>query len=347
MVDGDPSRTAACRVFVSASRHSLGWTDWLGCETLRLAGLTKGIPQMRTTQHILSIATCFFVAGGCNEGNNRPHEAKADHRPEAQTISTSVPSTVPQPTELGKQASTAPPAGVSPSDSLRGKVMETMNAGGYSYMLLKTTQGQSWAAARSMAVKVGDEVEVAGMMPMRNFSSPTLKRTFEEILFVSAARVVGGSKATQAVPAAKTVASPSVPAGNPPSGGNDDTATTATLTAAVISDVEPLPGGFTVAQLFTKASELTSKTVRFRGRVVKANRGILGKNWLHIQDGSGSNGTNDITVTSVAGYAPVGSLITVEGTLNTNRDFGAGYSYAVIVEDAQITLETAKTPATP
>ena len=132
-----------------------------------------------------------------------------------------------------------------------------------------------------------------------------------------------------------------MPPGHPPIGGQAAPAKAATSAAPKAVDVEPLPGGFTVARLLEEASELKGKPVRFRGRVVKASRGILGKNWLHIQDGTGSPGANDITVTSVAGYAPVGSLIIIEGTLNTDRDFGAGYTYDVIVEDSEITLEAA------
>jgi VCBS repeat-containing protein len=79
------------------------------------------------------------------------------------------------------------------------------------------------------------------------------------------------------------------------------------------------------------------KTVSIRGTVVKYNEGVMGKNWIHLQDGSGDAklGTNDITVTSLDGAAMSGT-ITIQGTVRTNKDFGAGYSYAVIVEDAKV-----------
>ena len=84
------------------------------------------------------------------------------------------------------------------------------------------------------------------------------------------------------------------------------------------------------------ANSLTGKVVKFRGRVVKASRMILGSNWLHIQDGTGEPGSNDITVTSKTGFAAVGSIVVIEGTLGVNKDYGAGYSYDVIVEDASV-----------
>jgi len=72
--------------------------------------------------------------------------------------------------------------------------------------------------------------------------------------------------------------------------------------------------------------------------VVKYNAGILGKNWLHIQDGTGSAGTNDLTITTEA-TCTVGDTVLVHGKLVADRDFGAGYVYDLIVEDAQVTVE--------
>ncbi len=100
-------------------------------------------------------------------------------------------------------------------------------------------------------------------------------------------------------------------------------------------------GGQTVAELFARKTDLVDKRVRLRGRVVKANRGIMGKNWLHIQDGTGDSGSNDLTVTSVDGYAAPGATVIVEGTLGVDKDIGAGYFFPVIIEDAVIKTEPA------
>jgi hypothetical protein len=75
-----------------------------------------------------------------------------------------------------------------------------------------------------------------------------------------------------------------------------------------------------------------------RGRVVKFNAMIMGKNWLHVRDGSGADGTNDLTVTT-ATKARVGDLVLVTGVLKTDRDFGGGYKYSLIVEDATVVVE--------
>jgi hypothetical protein len=63
----------------------------------------------------------------------------------------------------------------------------------------------------------------------------------------------------------------------------------------------------------------------------------MGKNWIHLQDGSGnpSQGTHDLMVTS-QDVSSVGDIVTVKGTLSKDKDFGEGYKYAVIVENARI-----------
>ena len=89
--------------------------------------------------------------------------------------------------------------------------------------------------------------------------------------------------------------------------------------------------------MWAQRATLEGQTVTIRGVVVKYNAGVMGKNWLHLQDGSGDAGqsTNDITVTTMDDAAN-GETVTIWGTVRTNKDFGAGYTYPVIVEDAKI-----------
>ena len=98
------------------------------------------------------------------------------------------------------------------------------------------------------------------------------------------------------------------------------------------------PNGYTVAELHAKAASLNKQKVTVRGEVVKVNPNIMGKNWIHIQDGTGdpAKNTYDLVVTS-ADTAKVGDIISVEGTLAADKDFGFGYKYDVIVEDAVLT----------
>ena len=95
----------------------------------------------------------------------------------------------------------------------------------------------------------------------------------------------------------------------------------------------------TIAETWAQASALEGKSVTIHGKVVKYNEGVMGKNWIHLQDGSGDvgQGTNDLTVTSTDATS-VGETVSIAGTVHTNRDFGSGYVYRVIVEDAQRTV---------
>jgi hypothetical protein len=107
-----------------------------------------------------------------------------------------------------------------------------------------------------------------------------------------------------------------------------------------VEPVEPADGGVTVAEIWAETAKLTGTSITVRGRVVKFNGGILGTNWIHLQDGTGStaDGTHDLTVTTL-GTASVGDVVTATGTLHTNQDFGAGYTYAVMLKDAEVASE--------
>ena len=95
--------------------------------------------------------------------------------------------------------------------------------------------------------------------------------------------------------------------------------------------------GYTVAELFAKASDLNNQKVTVKGQVVKISRNIMGRNWIHIQDGTGDpmKNTHDLVVTSSA-VVEKGTVVSLEGVLAADKDFGAGYRYDAIIEDAVI-----------
>ncbi len=200
-----------------------------------------------------------------------------------------------------------------------GIVAEVLQAGRYTYLRI----GTEWSAVPSGHVKVGQHVAVVGAMKMTNFVSKVTGRTFPEVWF--------GSLAVAGQPAA-------APHGAQKSG--QKAATPSAAAGAVVVKVARAagPGAMTIAELHASQASLAGKTVRIQGRVMKFNAGILSRNWLHLQDGSGDSAakTHDLTVTS-AGGAKVGDIVTVAGVVGLNRDFGAGYSYPVLVEKAVIT----------
>lgn len=127
-----------------------------------------------------------------------------------------------------------------------------------------------------------------------------------------------------------------LPPGHPPITGDSPHGSAAPGAPAAAVQVARLPGGLTLAELFADRTALAGKPVALRARVVKANGGILNMNWIHVQDGTGSAGTDDILVTTppTTALPTVGSVVEVRGTLALDRDFGGGYAYATLIQDA-------------
>ena len=108
-----------------------------------------------------------------------------------------------------------------------------------------------------------------------------------------------------------------------------------------LTGIAKAEGGKTVAEVFAEKDALAGKPVTFRGKVVKTNPDIMGKNWLHVRDGSGAEGTNDLTITTAGTLPNVGDTVVVTGNVSLNKDFGMGYAYDVLIEDAQVAVEPA------
>jgi len=106
-----------------------------------------------------------------------------------------------------------------------------------------------------------------------------------------------------------------------------------------LSGIARAEGGKTIAELFAEKDALAGTNVTVRGKVVKTNAMIMDRNWLHMRDGSGAEGTNDLTVTTSAELPPIGNTIVVTGKLALDKEFGMGYQYPVIIEDAEVTVE--------
>ena len=209
--------------------------------------------------------------------------------------------------------------------TVTGTVEETMDAASYTYVRVKTGGGEFWAASGRFEVEVGDRVTVPLDTPMEDFHSDALNRDFPIIYF-----------ATSILKEGETAQSGSMmPAGHPPITGAEPAAE-----QAAVQPVKAAEGGVTVAEIWNGKAGLAGSIVTVRGRVVKFNGGILGRNWIHIQDGTGDKtlGTHDLTVTS-DGIAAVGDVVTITGTVAVDEDFGAGYIYPVLVENASVESE--------
>ncbi|MCM2311315.1 MAG: hypothetical protein NDI84_07930 [Steroidobacteraceae bacterium] len=163
-----------------------------------------------------------------------------------------------------------------------------------------------------------------------------LKNTLSSLLALAVAATLAGCAKKEepaAAAAAPEAAAPTMPAG--------ETHPTPAAPAADVdlTGIAKADGGKTIAEVFAEKDALAGQPVTFRGKVVKTNPNIMGKNWLHVRDGSGADGTNDLTVTTAGAMPNVGDTVVVTGPVVLNKDFGMGYQYDVLIEDATVTVE--------
>ena len=254
------------------------------------------------------------------------------------------------------EAPAAAPAGV----DFTGAIVETMDAASYTYVHLKAIDGgEVWVAGPKTAVTVGQVLSIKGGFEMKNFKSNALDRTFERLIMVQSLGTPDTptdkptDKPAEGAPAeAATPAPGASPHGD--MGGSAGAAQApgapavpSTVAAGSVTKAEG-DTGRTVAEVYAQAADLNGKPVAVRGVVVKASIGIMGRNWVHVQDGSGAadKGDHDLTLTT-DGSATVGDRVLVTGTLAADRDFGAGYRYKAILEQATITVEAPAPAAAP
>lgn len=217
-------------------------------------------------------------------------------------------------------AADKPAAPAAAGTFITGEVLEVQNVESYSYLRLKTAQGETWAAVPTAAVQKGAKVSIENAMVMKNFESKALKKTFDSVVFGTLGT---GQRAT-------------------PAAGQQATAPHAMPPKAVDAPDVRVPkatgaNAKTVAEIMAKPADLKDKPVLVRGKIVKYNPSIMGKNWIHLRDGTGSaaDQTNDVLVTT-AEQAKVGDIVTVKGVVRTDKNLGSGYSYKVIVEEATL-----------
>jgi hypothetical protein len=219
-----------------------------------------------------------------------------------------------------------PVAQVAPADgNIHGTVAERLDVPNYTYLRLTTAAGDTWTAVPTNAVPVGTEVTILNPTAMRQFESKTLNRTFEVIMFGSAAQVGNAPAGAAAAPA---VANPHGAMG---AAGAADLANI---------KVEKASGadGRTVAEVYGQSAALKEKNVVVHAKVVKVTSGVMNRNWLHVRDGSGTDAAqdNDLIITT-ADTVQVGDEVTATGVVHTDKDLGSGYAYKVLIEDAKIT----------
>lgn len=211
-----------------------------------------------------------------------------------------------------------------PAAPQSGKALEVINGGGYTYVHVETGKEKIWIAGPASPVKVGEKVSFPQGMPMTGFQSKALGRTFDLVYFVGSIDREGAEPAKGALPP-----------GHPQTAPGAGVAVAAKLD---FSKITKPAGGKTVAEIIQEKNQLSGKKIAVRGKVVKFSAEIMGKNWIHLNDGTVKEGGEDLTITTKA-KAKIGDTVLVRGVVATEKDLGSGYYYAVIIEDAEVKVE--------
>ncbi len=254
-----------------------------------------------------------------------------------------------------KKAAMAPNSQAATAEKLiTGEVKETMNAGGYTYLLLNADGETKWVAGPKTKIKVGDKVSISSPMAMENFKSAVLRREFKIIFFTGKIIVGDGSNMKPSTLPHTSMPKMGMPElakskATSPHANTDEHMKSASADStepnghvnAATKKSEPIKGikkaknGKTIDDVLKQKKDLAGKSVKIRGKVIKFTAKVMNKNWLHIKDSSTGG---DLTVTTNA-KAKIGDTVIVDGKITLNKDFGFGYIYDVILEDAKLTIE--------
>jgi len=203
------------------------------------------------------------------------------------------------------------------STSLLHKVVvdEILNTSKYTYLNVTEDGNQFWIAIPKKDVEKGGTYYYRGGLKKTNFKSAEYDKVFETIYLVS--------------DVSKDPSMSDMSSGNPHS--HSESATTTDKN----TKIDPLPGGITISELYANRKKYEGQTVRVKGRCVKVNNMIMNRNWIHIQDGSSSDKNVDLTVTTTD-MVSLDEIVAFEGKITLNKDFGAGYKYEIIMEEAHL-----------
>jgi len=198
------------------------------------------------------------------------------------------------------------------------KVVETMSSAGYTYIRVEEKGIKYWIAIPETQVSVGEEISFYEQMLMEDFTSRSLNRTFDRILFVGAI-----NKGTELPTQAKAAPSP------------NKKALEQHLETQTTKDPGKPVGQFSISEVYDKKAELSGKVIEVKGRIVKISQQIMGRDWVHIKDGTGTEQekNNKLIFRATHAGVAVDDEVVAKGVLFTNKDFGYGYHYPVIVED--------------
>ena len=195
-------------------------------------------------------------------------------------------------------------------------VKEVIQGANYTFLFVSENSLDYWMAVSKTDTEIEDVVYYENAFLMNNFKSKELDRVFEEILFVE-----------------NISESPQISITVPVDSLHLNKKRENELKEKI--SIEPADGGITIGELYKNRSTYANKKVLIRGQVVKINKNIMDRNWVHLKDGTGNAGKSDLTFTTLV-VLKVGDTVILEGTVTLNKEYGAGYVYPLIVENAVV-----------
>lgn len=210
------------------------------------------------------------------------------------------------------------------------KVKDVEQVGTYTYLLVKGKGPEYWVAVSALEAAPGETYYYQGGLLMENFHSDELDRDFESVLFLDA--IYPGTPPDLGSNTDQEAREMDFDQPLPPQGQGDTPGSRAVTEKARVK-VEAVEGAITIAELYANPSQYEGKQIKVTGQVTKFNPQIMDRNWIHLQDGTEHEGKFDLTATSVE-YFETGNTVSLEGILALNRDFGYGYSYELLLENA-------------
>ncbi len=196
-------------------------------------------------------------------------------------------------------------------------VNEVVQATEYTYLKVEEKDEEYWIAVTKRNAVEGEEYFYTQALEMKDFESKDLGRTFERVLFIQELNSGGGMQGMMGSEHGEAM-----PQGKKPVLSKEDLS------------IDVASGGITIAELYSNKDKYGNRKVKIKGKVTKVNNQIMGRNWVHIQDGTGGENSFDLTVTTDESIN-AGDVVTFEGVIALNKDFGAGYSYKIIMEQAK------------
>lgn len=201
-----------------------------------------------------------------------------------------------------------------------GKILEITKVMGYDYLKVDEEGVERWVAIAEKPVHVGDIIGYDKTTVMHDFKSKTLDKTFKEIVFANELYLPQPS-AKHATMKSLLLSSTQKPS---------------SMEAVEARKDFVKKEFYTIEEVHVFAKELENQTISIKATVIKVSSQIMKRDWVHLKDNTGDEetNTNDLVVTAEHASVKVGDIVTATGKISINKDFGYGYFYPVIIEEA-------------